>query len=130
MKTDLSFLHVSALALLGTVAIVGFYMGRVAQRIRLPSVVGYMIFGVILGPSILKCKAKGTLTKTLYAIVGFDDGLAIIIFGFGANLAKIPRYLDHHFWCCFADHRTVNTLAPVFNSGQYDAWICAGQQPA
>jgi Kef-type K+ transport system membrane component KefB len=88
MKTDLSFLHVSALALLGTVAIVGFYIGRVAKRIRLPSVVGYMIFGVILGPSILKCKAKGTLTKTLYAIVGFDDGLAIIIFGFGASFAK------------------------------------------
>lgn len=179
MKTDLSFLHVSALILLGTATIVGFYMGRVAQRISLPSVVGYMIFGVILGPSILnlidepmiedlsflteialgfvaftigselslsslkrlgsgiisiifaesfgafflvvaavylltrdlplsiifgavapasapagtvaviqECKAKGTLTKSLYAIVGFDDGLAIIIFGFGASFAK------------------------------------------
>ncbi|MBW2165665.1 MAG: cation:proton antiporter [Deltaproteobacteria bacterium] len=164
MQTDLSFLHVSALTLLGTATIVGFYMGRVAQRISLPSVVGYMIFGVILGPSILnlidepmiedlsflteialgfvaftigselslsslkrlgsgiisiifaesfgafflvvavvylltrdpagtvaviqECKAKGTLTKSLYAIVGFDDGLAIIIFGFGASFAK------------------------------------------
>lgn len=27
-------------------------------------------------------KAKGSLTKALYAVVGFDDGLAIIIFGF------------------------------------------------
>lgn len=179
MQTDLSFLHVSALTLLGTAMIVGFYMGRVAQRISLPSVVGYMIFGVILGPSILnlidepmiedlsflteialgfvaftigselslsslkrlgsgiisiifaesfgafflvvaavylltrdlplsilfgsvapasapagtvaviqECKAKGTLTKALYAVVGFDDGLAIIIFGFGASFAK------------------------------------------
>ena len=179
MQTDLSFLHVSALTLLGTAIIVGFYMGRVAQRISLPSVVGYMIFGVILGPSILnlidepmiedlsflteialgfvaftigselslsslkrlgsgiisiifaesfvafflvvaavylltrdlplsiifgavapasapagtvaviqECKAKGTLTKALYAVVGFDDGLAIIIFGFGASFAK------------------------------------------
>jgi Kef-type K+ transport system membrane component KefB len=33
-------------------------------------------------------KAKGSLTKTLYAVVGFDDGLAIIIFGFAAALAK------------------------------------------
>ncbi|MCP4642715.1 MAG: hypothetical protein GY851_19875 [bacterium] len=33
-------------------------------------------------------KAKGTLTKALYAVVGFDDGLAIIIFGFAAALAK------------------------------------------
>ena len=179
MKIDLSFLHVSALTLLGTATIVGFYMGRVVQRISLPSVVGYMILGVILGPSILnlidepmienlsflteialgfvaftigselslsslrrlgsgiisiifaesfgafflvvaavylltrdlslsiifgaiapasapagtvaviqECKAKGTLTKALYAVVGFDDGLAIIIFGLGASFAK------------------------------------------
>jgi predicted Kef-type K+ transport protein len=53
MKTDLSFLHISAFTLLGIAVIVGFYMGHVAQRIRLPSLIGYMIFGVILGPSIL-----------------------------------------------------------------------------
>ena len=33
-------------------------------------------------------KAHGTLTKALYAVVGFDDGLAIIIFGFASVLAK------------------------------------------
>jgi Kef-type K+ transport system membrane component KefB len=179
MKTDLSFLHVSALTLLGIATIVGFYMGHVAQRVKLPSLIGYMIFGVILGPSVLnlfdesmiehlsflteialgfvaftigselslsslkrlgsgiisiifaesfgaffvvvaavylltrdlplsiifgamapasapagtvaviqECKAKGSLTKALYAVVGFDDGLAIIIFGFGASFAK------------------------------------------
>lgn len=33
-------------------------------------------------------KAKGSLTQALYAVVGFDDGLAIIIFGFAAALAK------------------------------------------
>ncbi|MBN1840782.1 MAG: cation:proton antiporter [Deltaproteobacteria bacterium] len=179
MKTDLSFLHISAFTLLGIAVIAGFYMGHVVQRIRLPSLIGYMIFGVILGPSILnlidepmsqrlsflteialgfvaftigselslsslkrlgsgiisvifaacfgaffvvvaavylltrdlplsiifgamapasapagtvaviqECKAKGSLTKALYAVVGFDDGLGIIIFGFAAALAK------------------------------------------
>ena len=179
MKTDLSFLHISVLTLLGTATIIGFYMGHVAQRVKLPSLIGYMIFGVILGPSILNLfdeptmenlsfltgialgfvaftigselslsslkrlgsgiisiifaacfgaffvvvaavylltrdlplsiifgamapasapagtvaviqeyKAKGSLTKALYAVVGFDDGLAIIIFGFAAALAK------------------------------------------
>ncbi len=34
-------------------------------------------------------KAKGTLTKTLYAVVGFDDGLAVIIFGFVLAAAKV-----------------------------------------
>jgi Kef-type K+ transport system membrane component KefB len=33
-------------------------------------------------------KAKGSLTKALYAVVGFDDGLAIVIFGFAAAFAK------------------------------------------
>ncbi|MBT3181978.1 MAG: hypothetical protein HN337_05650 [Deltaproteobacteria bacterium] len=33
-------------------------------------------------------KAKGTLTKALYAVVGFDDGLAIIIFAFAASIAR------------------------------------------
>ncbi|OVE77220.1 hypothetical protein BVX99_03225, partial [bacterium F16] len=34
-------------------------------------------------------KAKGSLTKALYAVVGFDDGLAIIIFGFAAAIARM-----------------------------------------
>lgn len=33
-------------------------------------------------------RAKGSLTQALYAVVGFDDGLAIIIFGFAAAVAK------------------------------------------
>jgi hypothetical protein len=32
--------------------------------------------------------AKGPLTKALYSVVGFDDGLGIIIFGFAAAFAK------------------------------------------
>ena len=34
-------------------------------------------------------KTKGELTKALYAVTGFDDGLAIIIFGFAASMAKM-----------------------------------------
>jgi len=33
-------------------------------------------------------KAKGMLTKALYAVVGFDDGIGIIIFGFTSAVAK------------------------------------------
>ena len=32
-------------------------------------------------------KTRGNLTKALYAVVGFDDGLAVVIFGFSAALA-------------------------------------------
>jgi len=39
-------------------------------------------------------KAKGSLTKALYAVVGFDDGLAIIIFGFAAAIARMILIKD------------------------------------
>jgi Kef-type K+ transport system membrane component KefB len=34
-------------------------------------------------------KARGTLTKALYTVVGFDDGLAVILFGFALAAAKV-----------------------------------------
>jgi len=168
-----------ALLLIGLTIILGFYLGKNMKLLRLPSIIGFMIFGVILGPSLLnhltttmqqnlafitdialgfvalsigmelkfsvlkrlgsgiifvilfesfaafavvftslylltgnlplallfaavapasapagtvaviqEYKAKGSLTKALYAVVGFDDGLGIIIFGFSAAFAK------------------------------------------
>ncbi|OEU53606.1 MAG: hypothetical protein BA868_07220, partial [Desulfobacterales bacterium C00003106] len=179
MTFDLSFLHTSLLTLLGIAAVAGFYMGHIARRAKLPALIGYMIFGVILGPSVLnifdepsierlsfiaeiglgfvavtigselrisslkrvgwsivfiifaesfmaflvvagalylltsdlalaiifgamapasapagtvaviqECRAKGSLTKAIYAVVGFDDGLAVIIFGFAAAISR------------------------------------------
>ncbi|MDT8389855.1 MAG: cation:proton antiporter [Lentisphaeria bacterium] len=165
--------------LLGVILIIGHYCGKLAQRAKLPSLIGFMLLGVALGPSgldwvseatqthfsfladlalgfvafaigselslkelrnlgggvisvifaesfgafilvtvavyllthslplallfgalapasapagtvavIQECRARGPLTKALYAVVGFDDGLAILIFGFSAALAK------------------------------------------
>ncbi|MBN2455952.1 MAG: cation:proton antiporter [Sedimentisphaerales bacterium] len=36
-----------------------------------------------------ECKAKGRLTNALYAVVGLDDGFAILIFAFAIALAKL-----------------------------------------
>ena len=179
MKIDGSFLQFSILTLLGCATIIGFYVGRLANRINLPTIIGYMALGIIIGPSILNIfekgiiqqlsflseiglgfvaftigselslaslkrmgpgivsiilaeslmaflvvaiaiyvltrdlplsiifgamapasapagtvaviqeyKAKGSLTRTLYAVVGFDDGLAVVIYGFAVAFAK------------------------------------------
>ncbi len=168
------------LLLVGIVLVIGYFLGRAARLARLPSLIGFMVLGVLLGPSLLglfhegnlaslsfiteialgfvafsigselsmrslkeigggvaaiilaesfgaflivmtvvffitrswpvallfgaiapasapagtvaviqEYRAKGTLTKALYAVVGFDDGLAILIFGFAAALAKM-----------------------------------------
>ncbi len=55
-----------------------------------------LIFGAIAPASapagtvavIQEYKAKGKLTDALYAVVGFDDGLGIIIFGFASAIAQ------------------------------------------
>jgi Kef-type K+ transport system membrane component KefB len=168
----------NTLTLIGLTVVAAYYMGHLAKKLKLPSLIGYMILGVILGRSgmdyinidlveelgfineialgfvafsigielsisslkkqgtgiisiilvesfaaffivlgavylltkdlpmslifaamapasapagtvavIHETKAKGSLTKALYSVVGFDDGLAIIIFGFSAAMA-------------------------------------------
>ncbi len=55
-----------------------------------------LIFGAIAPASapagtvavIQEYKARGNLTQALYAVVGFDDGLGIVIFGFAAAFAR------------------------------------------
>lgn len=167
------------LLIIGCIIIAAFYLGKTVKIIKLPSLIGFMLLGVLLGPSLFNVlgkvqqeqlgfiteialgfvalsiglelkfsslkklgsgivsiifiesfgafilvtgfvylltkdlplslifggiapasapagtvaviqeyKAKGSLTKALYAVVGFDDGLGIIIFGFTAAIAK------------------------------------------
>ncbi|UCF96721.1 MAG: cation:proton antiporter [Spirochaetaceae bacterium] len=177
-----NFLHalpVPVLLLVGIMTLSGFYLGKSMRFVRLPSIIGFMLVGVFLGPSVLgflgeelkdsisfiteialgfvaisiglelsfsalknqgigivliiiaesflafivvtlavyfltrnlalalifgslapasapagtvaviqEYKARGNLTKALYAVVGFDDGLAIVIFGFAFAVAR------------------------------------------
>lgn len=171
--------NLQPLLIIGLMVGLGFYMGKSMKYIKLPSIIGFMVIGVILGPSffnviheqfqqslsfitdialsyvavsigielsfsslkkqgagivlviftesflafilvtsfvymltkdfplalifgaiapasapagtvaiIQEFRAKGPLTKALYSVVGFDDGLGIIIFGFAAAFAK------------------------------------------
>ncbi len=172
-------LDMSVLTLLGLAVVFGLYAGKMSRRIRLPSIIGYMVLGAVLGGSglgwmrgslleelsfiteialgfvafsigselsissirregagivvvilaesfaaflvvfgaiylltgdvplalvfgalapasapagtvavIQEYRARGSLTKALYAVVGFDDGLAIVIFGFANAVAR------------------------------------------
>lgn len=171
---------VSIIALAGFAVVTGLYAGKLARKTGLPSLIGFMIAGAILGVSIFKVfdeqilrhlsfipdialgfvafsigselnlkvlkrlgksittillcetllafllvtgavllvtggdwpfalifgamapatapagtvaviqeyKAKGNLTQALYAVVGFDDGIAVLIFGFASASSK------------------------------------------
>ncbi len=171
--------HLQPLLIVGIMAGLAFYAGKSMKWIKLPSIIGFMIIGVLLGPSLFdiinedfqedlgfitdialgfvalsiglelsfktlkkqgsgivtviltesfgafilvtgliylitkdlpmalifgsiapasapagtvaiiqEYKAKGPLTSALYSVVGFDDGLGIIIFGFAAAFSK------------------------------------------
>ncbi len=175
---------ISVLVIIGMATIGGLYAGKLARLLRLPSIIGYMTLGVLLGVSafdwldegslehmsfiteialgfvafsigselsisslrrqgfgiisiilgesfaaflvvfgalylltgdlplalifgavapasapagtvavIQELKSRGSLTRALYAIVGFDDGLAILIFGFADAIAR--SILEH-----------------------------------
>ena len=167
-------------AVLGAATLLAYYAGRGMRRLRLPSIIGYMLVGIVAGPSLLdlfpgeslhrlglvtnlslgfiavsigselrlrslarlgsgivgiilgqalfafvavllgvllltggdwvmalllaamapatapagtvaviqEFKAKGNLTQALYAVVGFDDGLAIVIYAVVVGVAK------------------------------------------
>jgi Kef-type K+ transport system membrane component KefB len=173
------FDDLSILAILGLAVAFSLYAGRLARKVHLPSIIGYMLLGVVIGGSgwnllseeslgglsfiteiclgfvafsigtelsisslkrhgygitsiilaesfgaflvvwaavylvtkdmplslifgavapasapagtvavIQEYKSKGSLTKALYAVVGFDDALAILIFGFAYTVAR------------------------------------------
>ncbi|MBT5420190.1 MAG: hypothetical protein HOK80_04820, partial [Candidatus Cloacimonetes bacterium] len=42
-----------ALLLVGLTVIMGYYFGKNMKFLKLPSIIGFMIFGVVLGPSLL-----------------------------------------------------------------------------
>ncbi|NBB89929.1 MAG: hypothetical protein GVY23_01835 [Spirochaetes bacterium] len=178
METQLTHILESPVIVVGLGIVIALYAGKLAQKGRLPSVIGFMLLGAALGPSLLhilteemqnrlgfindialgfvalsiglelsfqslkrqgrsivfiilsesilaalvvslalgfltgnwafailfgaiapasapagtvaiiqEYRAKGPLTQALYSVVGFDDGLGIVIFGFASAIA-------------------------------------------
>ncbi len=179
LQQTIGALDIPYLLAVGIMTMAGLYFGKVTKYVKLPSIIGFMLVGVLLGPSLFNMlnehmqnnlgfitevalgfvaisiglelkmttlkqqgiaiiviiitesllaftlvtlgvywftgdlalslifgaiapasapagtvaiiqeyKARGSLTKALYSVVGFDDGLGIIIFGFAAAISK------------------------------------------
>jgi Kef-type K+ transport system membrane component KefB len=69
-----------SLLYLGGLILLGFIAARLVRKLGMPSVTGYLLVGVALGPSALHWVGEPTLT-TLKPIVAF--GLATIFFLLG-----------------------------------------------
>lgn len=67
----------------GITIVCGFIVGKAGNRLKFPAVVGYLIAGLILGPSFLNILKTGFLDK----IGIFNDGaLAIVAFIIGSEM--------------------------------------------
>lgn len=179
----ISGVELPGLFITGLMAISGFYIGKMMKWVRLPSIIGFMVAGILLGPSLLSVidvsvretfsfltdialgfvavtigleldlsslkkqgggivyiilaesfgafllvtlaiylltrdmitalilgalapssapagvvaiiqeyRARGSLTKAIFAVVGFDDGIGIIIFGFVVVIVRSMLY--------------------------------------
>jgi Kef-type K+ transport system membrane component KefB len=71
------------LFLVGTASVLAFFVGKLCNRLRLPAVVGYIITGVVLGPSVV-----GLFKPGLVARLGLvsDVALAFVAFTIGSEL--------------------------------------------
>ncbi len=86
-----------AILKVGLALVVGFFGGKVAQKFKLPSVSGYLIAGLFLGPSIaLFTPFEGFITVSEMSNLNFikEIALTIIAFSIGSefgfkNLKKI-----------------------------------------
>ncbi|MEA3493855.1 MAG: cation:proton antiporter [Candidatus Margulisiibacteriota bacterium] len=70
--------------------IVGFASGRLVSIIRLPRVTGYIIAGVVFGPSLLKVFSENSLSH-LEFIPQLALGIIALVIGAGLSLSLVKR---------------------------------------
>ena len=73
----------NALFYIGTILLSGVIVGKIASFFKFPKVTGYLIAGIIIGPSILNIIPKNTVTNL--GIIS-DVALALIAYGIGSEL--------------------------------------------
>jgi Kef-type K+ transport system membrane component KefB len=79
----------TSLLLIGAATVVAFFVGKLANRVRLPAVVGYIVTGVALGPSMVTiCRQEAILCEEVVDSLGVvsDIALALVAFTIGSEL--------------------------------------------
>ena len=87
-----SLIHVDMpiLLLLGIIVILSFYCGRSMKYVKLPSILGYMTLGVILGPSVVNLLNDG-LQEQLSFITEIALGFVALSIGIELKLSSLKR---------------------------------------
>jgi Kef-type K+ transport system membrane component KefB len=84
-------------AIVGLIAGGGLYVGKLTRRIRLPSLIGYMILGVVLGVSCLGILNEPRLEKLSF-ITELALGFVALTIGAELNLRELRRQSSGIVW--------------------------------
>lgn len=76
---------------IGVVLIIGLIGGKLASRVKLPSVTGYILIGLFIGPSV-----TNIITKELIQSVQFINHLALGILAISIGM-ELHRYVFRKF---------------------------------
>ena len=82
--------HLPILLVAGAVILVSFYSGKSTRLIRLPSIIGYMIIGLILGPSFVNVLDHET-QKNLSFITDVALGFVALSIGLELNFTSLKK---------------------------------------
>lgn len=74
----------------GILLVCGFFAGELAQRLKLPSITGYIVIGLLLGPSVLAI-VPDTVTDELEPIPHIALGLIALSIGGRFNIRQIRK---------------------------------------
>jgi Kef-type K+ transport system membrane component KefB len=86
----LAVLHTSDVLTLGILLFAGFLMGKVAERARLPAITGYIIAGLLAGPSVLGVVSE-EVGDSLAGITHVALGLIALTIGGEFSFARVKR---------------------------------------
>jgi len=95
-------MHVYELLSVGMVILLGLLGGKLSHRIKIPRVTGYMITGLIFGPSVLGLISAGTL-KDIQMINEIALGLILFAIGGEIELRHLKAMGKKLFFIAFAE---------------------------
>ena len=84
-------LSLTSLLVVGMLIIAGLFLGKSMKYVRMPAIIGFMIIGVIAGPSVLKFLDEESLSRLSF-ITHIALGFVAMSIGFELKLTTLKRH--------------------------------------
>ncbi len=102
VQQSIADMHIPIIIIIGTILVFGLFVGKLFKKIKLPSLLGYMIVGVIFGTSVLHIISGGIQEHINFVS---DIALGFIAFTIGIELkhSDLKRLGSSIWYIIFAE---------------------------